>query len=714
VVYGTAQEFTVTANAGYTVSGSVKGSCPVGSWGTPGAAYATGAIKADCTVIFSATINSYTVTPSGDGNESIGPSNAQPVTYGGTQAFTVTASTGYTLSPTVSGTCSGSWGTGASANVYTVGPVSASCNVAFSAALNTYPVAASGDGNETISPSDPQTVGYGATPSYTVNVKPGYTLSNVVGGDCPQGGWGTGSSANVYTTAAITGACQATFSATPQQVTVSPFGDGYETFTPSNPVQINFGTTQAFTVTPSIGYVNVTSPVSGSTCPQGSWSNNNGTYTTAPIIADCALNFAATSAWTKVRQASAGTSEANAVTTDASGNVYVAGYTTTGLNSTAIPAGQQDYFVIKYSPSGSATWTQERGATASKSFAQAIFVDSAGNVYIAGATWDGQSSPTPGSPGLFGPQTGMYDFFVAKYDSAGNLAWGSQMGTPSMSSQAFGVVADSSGNVFVSGYTNGGLDGHPEVGNYDYFIAEYDSSGKFQWLNQYNAGAGASVNVFGMTIDGSANLYLTGSTTGPLTSNNTLTGATDSFAAKFDSSGKIQWATQIGSANQHTIGSGIALDASGDIYFTGYTDGPINTAQSGKVDYFLAKLSSSGGTAWVKQLGGVSGSLTYSNAVSIAPTGNISITGFTTSGLNNNTITGTQDAFLAQYDPTGKFLGLEQLGASGVMTTALGAAVDPAGSTFMVGYTYGSLNGSVNGTGPFEFAAKYNSNGALQ
>ncbi len=131
VNYNTTQNFVVTANTGYTVNTSVGGTCPTGSWS--GSTYTTGVITSNCTVIFSAALT--TVTPSGDGNETISPNTPQVVSYNGTQAFTVTANSGYALNSTVGGTCpTGSW----SGNVYTTGAITTSCTVHFSSIIPAY------------------------------------------------------------------------------------------------------------------------------------------------------------------------------------------------------------------------------------------------------------------------------------------------------------------------------------------------------------------------------------------------------------------------------------------------------------------------------------------------------------------------------------------------------------------------------------------------
>jgi hypothetical protein len=49
---------------------------------------------------------------------------------------------------------------------------------------------------------------------------------------------------------------------------------------------------------------------------------------------------------------------------------------------------------------------------------------------------------------------------------------------------AYGVATDSSGNVYVAGGTNGGLDGNTNAGNTDLFVVKYNSSGTKQWTRQ--------------------------------------------------------------------------------------------------------------------------------------------------------------------------------------------------------------------------------------
>lgn len=123
-------DFTVTVDAGYTLSSTVGGTCAAGSWADN--IYTTGGIISDCTVEFEATLVNYIVTPSGS-NVTISPSAAQTVADGGTAQFTVTADAGYELVEVVGGTCAtGSW----SGTTYTTDPIAMDCTVEFAAGVS--------------------------------------------------------------------------------------------------------------------------------------------------------------------------------------------------------------------------------------------------------------------------------------------------------------------------------------------------------------------------------------------------------------------------------------------------------------------------------------------------------------------------------------------------------------------------------------------------
>jgi hypothetical protein len=97
------------------------------------------------------------------------------------------------------------------------------------------------------------------------------------------------------------------------------------------------------------------------------------------------------------------------VATDASGNVYVAGDTTGGLDGNTL-TGTYDFFVTKYNSSGVKQYTRQLGVAGKATASQSVATDASGNVYVAGDTAGGLDGNT---------LTGTQDFFVTKYNSSG-------------------------------------------------------------------------------------------------------------------------------------------------------------------------------------------------------------------------------------------------------------------------------------------------------
>ena len=111
---------------------------------------------------------------------------------------------------------------------------------------------------------------------------------------------------------------------------------------------------------------------------------------------------------------------ANGVVTDSSGNVYVTGGAKGGLDGNT-SAGNTDLFMLKYNSSGTKQWTKQFGSSGRDS-ANAIAMDSSGNLYVAGMTFGGLDWNT---------NSGANDFFVVKYNSSGTKQWTKQLGSSS-------------------------------------------------------------------------------------------------------------------------------------------------------------------------------------------------------------------------------------------------------------------------------------------
>ena len=72
------------------------------------------------------------------------------------------------------------------------------------------------------------------------------------------------------------------------------------------------------------------------------------------------------------------------------------------------------------------------------------------------------------------------------------------------------MTVDSSDNIYVMGYTEGGLDGNTNSGENDTFLVKYNSSGTKQWTQQL--GTSADDYGLGVTVDSSDNIYVAGYT----------------------------------------------------------------------------------------------------------------------------------------------------------------------------------------------------------
>ena len=154
-----------------------------------------------------------------------------------------------------------------------------------------------------------------------------------------------------------------------------------------------------------------------------------------------------------------GTDYGTGVAVDSSGNVVVAGIyssnplTVYNANGTAFgnltrPTGYES-FIAKYNSSGTVVWA----AKITASFANAVAVDSSGNVIVSGY-YNSTLTAYNANGSAFATtlaNSGVQDAFVAKYNSTGSVVWLAKIGGTSTDT-ASGVAVDSTGNVIVSGY----------------------------------------------------------------------------------------------------------------------------------------------------------------------------------------------------------------------------------------------------------------------
>ena len=338
-------------------------------------------------------------------------------------------------------------------------------------------------------------------------------------------------------------------------------------------------------------------------------------------------------------------------------------------------------------------WVKQAGGT-DYDFGHSIAVDANGNNYVTGSF---SGSSTFGTTTL--TSSGDKDIFVAKIDHNGNWLWANQAGGISYD-YGRGIAVDDNGNSYITGEfeesATFGTTTLTSSGSYDIFVAKLDSSGNWLWAKQA-WGIGEDVG-FSIAVDAKGNSYITGvfiESANFGTTTLTSSGDYDIFVAKLDINSNWLWAKQAGGTDDD-YGNGIAVDANGNSYVTGYfsesaTFGTTTLTSSGDIDIFVAKLDSSGNWLWANQAGGTN--CDYGHGIAVDDNGNSYIIGnFLESanfGITTLTSSGYYDIFVAKLDINGNWLWAKQAGGTSY-DFGNSIAVDTNRNVYVTGFFYSS------------------------
>ncbi len=335
-----------------------------------------------------------------------------------------------------------------------------------------------------------------------------------------------------------------------------------------------------------------------------------------------------------------------------------------------------DFATVKYSPGGRQLYAARYGgAPGGDDVPYGIALDPREDVYVCG--YSAASSQ------------GNSDFIVIKYDSTLTQQWVRiYTGQGNFGyDAAYDVVADSLGNVYACG------ESFEPATDSDMVTVKYDDAGNLQWVERYNGPVNAGDAANAITIDRAGSVCVTG-----LTQRSPNGGNMDFTTIKYNASGVRQWA-QIynGPANGNDAGIGIAVDAAGNVYATGFSTG-IGT----HYDATTIKYSPEGTQLWLQTYDGNHGN-DGGKALVLDSAANVYVTGIANPSIDYLTI---------KYDTDGNQQWLNTYrGQGGGASESQSVAVDPGGNVYVTGYSDGSTNGVVN----YDYATlKYNSSGTQQ
>ncbi|MBA3662613.1 MAG: T9SS type A sorting domain-containing protein [Bacteroidetes bacterium] len=304
--------------------------------------------------------------------------------------------------------------------------------------------------------------------------------------------------------------------------------------------------------------------------------------------------------------------------------------------------------------------------------------DALNNVYLAGFCLSTSNIATSGTYQF--TLSGSFDAYLAKFNSNGNMIWGTYFGGPNVET-LYAIFVEANGTIYMCGDSsspNGiaSTGAHQTVyggGIDDAVLAKFNTNGLRIWSTYY--GGNQHDIAYAITVDGNGDPVISGHTESSNTANCIATPgaygtsfnlASDVFIAKFTSAGVRQWGTYYGDSGFEETWD-VDCDASNNIIITGFSSSlsglsttPSHQAFSaGGQDAFIAKFNSTGSTLlWGTFFGGAGDE--QGAAVEIDANGTIFIGGNTTSSTGIATpnthqvaIASSDDAFLTAFTSSG-------------------------------------------------------------
>jgi uncharacterized delta-60 repeat protein len=303
---------------------------------------------------------------------------------------------------------------------------------------------------------------------------------------------------------------------------------------------------------------------------------------------------------------------------------------------------------------GPETWAiRYDGGIADDDGAWAMAVDSSEHIYVTGYSWGKGTSS---------------DFATIKYDFNGKQLWLDRYDGPASEEDwPWDIALDSSGNVYVTGWSTG-VDTKS-----DFTTIKYNNKGKRIWVARYNGPANGYDHAYALALDSAGNVYVTGWCQGIATNE-------DYTIVKYDNNGNQLWVARYnGPASGQDRASAIAVDNIGNIYVTGWSAG-----ENVSLDFTTIKYDSNGNQLWVARYDGPANGEDKASAIALDSMGYIYVTG---SSMGNGTGT---DYATVKYDSKGNQIWVARYdGPASGADEAVALAIDSAGYVYVTGSSIG-------------------------
>lgn len=337
----------------------------------------------------------------------------------------------------------------------------------------------------------------------------------------------------------------------------------------------------------------------------------------------------------------------------------------------------KDIFVAKYDSAGRHLWSRSFGNDGNNEMGQAVASDASGNIYVAGKTGNGISIRFIdfGCANSDYQGTGL-NSFVAKLNSQGQCQWVRYV-SDNFDDVSTGLAVDTSGNVYMTGsfQSNASFDGqdplfgsttfrriatgtlNAQASPSDGYVVKYNSSGVTQWVRQFGGSSidqGTSVAIDrtdgGIVLTGtfysSTAIFEDIDGTSKLPISNS--GDRDGLVVKYSSSGQLLWAIPVATAGADTVSAG-AVDSSGNVWVTGLLNSQV---------YIAKYVGSTRQLAWPAKFFSA-GSVGSGNSISLDSSGTATVGGYisATVDFGGGALTPQQtDTFAVQYTSSGGYV----------------------------------------------------------